>query len=325
MTQTTSMRRITLPAPDRGVDLELRVTAPSTGEHLPVVLFSSGFGFSMDAYGPLVDSWAEHGFVVVQPTHLDSVSLGIAPTDPRTPQVWRYRIEDLGRVLDNLNAVIDAVPGLSGRVDTGRLAVAGHSYGATTASALLGARVLAPAGDPDEDFTDPRVIAGVLIALAGFAGEDLTPMAQQFFPFMNPDFAHFAAPALLVAGDADQSILSTRGPDWWTDAYFNTESQKSLLTVFGADHAFGGIHAYGTMPQTPSDNPATVALVQRATTAYLHTALGVNATAWPEEQAAIATATTPTGRIDTTNVRHRRPDVTACSSRRKLSSLRSAR
>ena len=71
--------------PDRGADLQVRVTAPTTGPDLPIIVFSHGFGFSMDAYGPLVDFWAAHGFAVIQPTHLDSVTLGLAPDDPRTP------------------------------------------------------------------------------------------------------------------------------------------------------------------------------------------------------------------------------------------------
>lgn len=57
-TATLSTRPVTLPAPERGDDLQVRVTAPRGGEGLPVVLFSHGFGFSMDAYGPLTDFWA---------------------------------------------------------------------------------------------------------------------------------------------------------------------------------------------------------------------------------------------------------------------------
>lgn len=143
-----TVRPVVLPAPDRGADLRLRVTAPLDGTGLPVLLFSHGFGMSMDAYGPVVDYWAAHGVVVVQPTHLDSVSLGLAPDDPRGPRIWRYRIEDLVLLLDELDTVLGSVPGLAGRVDVSRVAVGGHSYGATTASALLGARVLAPAGNP---------------------------------------------------------------------------------------------------------------------------------------------------------------------------------
>ncbi|AQT82363.1 chlorophyllase [Mycolicibacterium litorale] len=294
-TASLSTRPVVLPVPDRGDDLQLRVTAPLEGRDLPVILFSHGFGFSMDAYGPLTDFWAGHGFVVIQPTHLDSATLALAPDDVRAPRIWRQRIEDLVHIADKLDAVVDAVPRLSGRVRTDQIAVAGHSYGATTASALLGARVLPPAGHADEDFTDTRISAGVLLCLAGLAGHDLTPLATQMFPFMNPDFDRMRTPALIAAGDADQSPLSTRGPDWWQDAYRLSPGSKSLLTLSGADHALGGIHAYGTVPQSASDNPATVTLVQRMTTAYLRSALAVDETSWPSAQDQLADDPAPVG------------------------------
>ena len=295
---TIAVRPVVLAAADRGNDLQVRVTAPLTGGRLPVVLFSHGFGFSMDAYGPLADFWAAHGLVVVQPTHLDSVSLGLAADDPRGPQTWRSRIEDLTLVLDHLDTVIAAVPGLAGRVDTTRIAVTGHSYGATTASALLGARVVGPAGDPDEDFSDARVTAGILLCVAGLAGDELTPMAQQFFPFMNPDFGHLYTPSLIVAGDADQSMLSTRGPDWWTDAYRDGPGAGSLLILFGAQHGLGGIHAYGTIPQSAAESPATVTLAQQMTTAYLRTALGIDEASWTRARDALTQQSEPAGRVD---------------------------
>ena len=295
--QSITVRPVVLPAPDRGNDLHVRVTAPLDRTSLPVLLFSHGFGMSMDAYGPVVDYWAAHGVVVVQPTHLDSVSLGLAPDDSRGPRIWRYRIEDLVLLLDELDTVLASVPGLAGRVGVSQVAVGGHSYGATTASALLGARVLAPAGNPQEDFTDSRVSAGVLLCLAGAAGDDLTPLALQFFPFMNPNFDHMNAPALIAAGDADQSILSSRGPDWWTDAYDQSPGQKSLLTLFSAEHGLGGIHAYGGVPQTPAENPATVALVQQMTTAYLRSALGIDTSSWPAAQQALTDQPEAAGRL----------------------------
>jgi predicted dienelactone hydrolase len=117
-----SVRPVTLPAPDRGDDLQVRISAPISGRDLPVVVFSHGFGSSMDGYAPLADFWAAHGFVVIQPTHLDSTALGLAPDDPRTPHIWRHRIEDLRRVLDELDRIAAAVPGLAGRVDHDRIA-----------------------------------------------------------------------------------------------------------------------------------------------------------------------------------------------------------
>jgi len=297
-TTTISVRPIVLPAPGRGEDLQVRVSAPVTGHDLPIVVFSHGFGFSMDGYGPLVDFWAAHGFVVIQPTHLDSVTLGLAPDDPRTPLIWRFRIEDLTRVLDELDLIEVSVPGLRGRLNRDRIAATGHSYGATTASALLGARVLDRQGNTGEDMSDPRVAAGVLLALAGTGGEDLTPFAAEMFPFMNPKFDAMTTPALITAGDHDQSPLSLRGPDWWTDAYRLSPGEKSLLTLFGAEHSQGGIHAYGGMPETAAESPALVALVQQTTTAYLRSALDPEDDGGSQVGAALQDDPRPLGRLE---------------------------
>ena len=269
-----------LPAPGRGTDLQVRVSAPTTGPGLPVVVLSHGFGLSMDAYGPLADFWAAHGFVVVQPTHLDAVTLGLAATDPRMPRIWRYRVEDVKRVFDELDLVEASVPGLAGRLDRSRIAAAGHSYGATTVSALLGARVIGEASDPEEDLSDSSVSAGVLLSVPGTGGENLTPFAAQAFPFMHPGFDAMTTRTLVVAGDQDQSPLSVRGPDWFTDAYALSPGEKSLLTLPGAEHGLGGVQKPVGMPETPADNATQVALVQRVTTAFLHSALGVDDTDW---------------------------------------------
>ncbi|QNP72246.1 chlorophyllase [Streptomyces roseirectus] len=269
-----SVKPVLLPAPGRGDDLRVRVSAPLTGTGLPVLVFSHGFGSSMDGYAPLADHWAAHGFVVVQPTHLDSRTRALPAEDPRTPLIWRHRIDDVVRVLDSLGALEAAVPGLAGRVDRGRVAVAGHSWGAQTVGVLLGARVL---GVPD-DFTDPRVKAGVLLAAAGL-GDELTPFAAEHLPFMRPSFASMTAPALVVAGDSDHSQLSTRGPDWFIDPYLRSPSPKGLLTLTGAEHSLGGIPGYESA-ETTDENPETVALIRRVSTAFLRGALGLEGEDW---------------------------------------------
>lgn len=281
-----SARPVVLSAPGRGEDLQVRVSAPATGGDLPVIVFSHGFGWSMDGYLPLADYWAAQGFVVVQPTHLDSRTLGLPPEDPRTPRIWRIRIEDLTRVLDGLDVLEAAVPGLAGRLDRDRIAVAGHSWGAQTASALLGARVLGSDGKPGQDMSDPRVKAGVLLALTGL-GDTLTPFAAEHFPFMKPSFDTMTTPALIVAGDNDQSALSTRGPDWFTDPYTYSPGDKSLLTLFGGEHSLGGICGY-TVVETTDENPARVALIQQLSSAYLRSALYPGDTGWKAAATALA-------------------------------------
>ncbi|WP_439945700.1 alpha/beta hydrolase family protein [Streptomyces sp. BBFR109] len=290
-----SVKPVTLSAPDRGDDLRVRVTAPTTGRDLPVVVFSHGMTLTMDDYAPLADFWAAHGFVVVQPTHLDS--LGLAPDDRRTPLIWRIRTDDLTGVLDRLGTVEAQVPGLAGRVDHDRIAVAGHSWGAQTASTLAGARVVDADGIPGESMADPRVKAAVLMSLPGTGGADLSPMAAQYFPFMNPDFAELKTPALLLAGDQDRSPLTVRGPDWFTDGFRLGPGVTDLVTLFGAEHGLGGIQgSFDT--RTTDESPERVALVQQLTLAYLRTALGLDDEAWPAAREALAAAGEPLGRID---------------------------
>jgi len=181
----------------------VRVSAPVTGHDLPIILFSHGFGSSLEGYGPLADFWAAHGFVVIQPTHLDSRMVSVPPDDPRTPRMWRFRVEDLKRILDHLDLVEAAVPGLAGRLDRSRIAVAGHSFGGQSAGNLLGLRVLERDSKEEADLSDRRVSAGVLLATAGTGGADLTPFAAEHFPYMNPSFSHMATPTLVIAGDQD--------------------------------------------------------------------------------------------------------------------------
>ncbi|QBD83359.1 alpha/beta fold hydrolase [Ktedonosporobacter rubrisoli] len=292
-----SVKPVVLSAPDRGEDLHVRVSAPIVGRELPLIVFSHGFGWSLDGYGPLVDYWAAHGFVVIQPTHLDARALGLPPDDPRTPLIWRFRVEDMRRILDQLDLLEASVPGLSGRLDRSRIAAAGHSWGGQTVSMLLGARVLDSKGETQEDMSDARIKAGVLLATPGLGGADLTLFAVEHFPFMNPSFAHMTTPTLVIAGDRDRSLLSVRGPDWFTDPYFLSPGGKSLLTLFGAEHSLGGIAGYN-VAETTDESPERVALIQQLTCAYLRSVLNPGDSSWSAARTALMESTNPLGRIE---------------------------
>ncbi|MFI5654099.1 alpha/beta hydrolase family protein [Streptomyces anulatus] len=285
--RVVAVKPITVPAPGRSVGLQVKVTAPLSGRNLPVIVFSHGNAWSLDGYEPLVDRWAAAGFIVVQPTHLDSRRNGIGWDDPRFATIWRVRIADLHAVIDGLGDILVQAGGLETRVDRERIAVVGHSWGAQTAGAILGARVLDADGVPGEDFSHPAVSAGALIAATG-TGDTLTPFAAEHLPFMRPDYSTMTTPALVVAGGRDRSQLSTRGPEWFTDAYHLSPSPKSLLAIAEGEHTLGGL-AGEAVAETTDEDPARVALVADAVSAYLHDALKIDDAAWTALNDTVAT------------------------------------
>ncbi|GAA4655775.1 alpha/beta hydrolase family protein [Arthrobacter cryoconiti] len=293
-----SVAPVQLSAPDRVIPLEVRVSAPVNGTNLPVVLFSHGNGWNLDGYAPLAAFWASRGFVVIQPTHLDSRRNMIDFEDPRFPTIWTERIADLTRILDQLDTVEESVPGLAGRIDRSRIAAAGHSWGGQTVQSILGARVFDADGLAGTDMSDNRVTAGMLFAATGLGGDDLHPFAKANFPFMRPSFAEMNTPTLVVAGDLDQSKMSSRGPDWFTDAYTQGPGATDLITLYAAEHGLGGIVGY-EVAETTDENPERVAVLQRMSTAYLRTALHVDENSWPQSRAALNDSAEPIGRVDT--------------------------
>ena len=305
-TPVLSIAPVVLPTPDRAVDLRLRISAPATGDgELPVILLSHGQGHSnnlssLNGYAPLVTYWAAHGFAVIQPTHLSSTTLTLPASTPGAPLYWRSRAEDMTRVLDRLDEIEAAVPQLAGRLDRGKVAVAGHSMGGHTASLLLGARLTDPDDGTEVNLTEPRISAGVLLAAPGRGGDALTGHVAENWPFFaTTDFSRMTTPTLVVAGDKDASAhLTVMGPAWHTDPYVLAPGPKSLLTLFDAEHGLGGISGYD-VAETTDENPARVAAVQRLTSAYLRTELYPGDTAWQTARDELAAGADPLGRVET--------------------------
>lgn len=277
--------------PERDHTLQVRVTAPLTGLNLPIIVFAHGFGSSMLGYDPLVEFWASQGFVVIQPTFTDSkVLLGIPEathtdainaylSNPRSTLIWRQRVDDMRFIINRLNSIEEMIPLIQGRLDQDRIAAVGHSFGAHTVGLLLGARVVRPDGQLEEDLSDRRIKAGVLLSAGGRGGDALSDFAQAHFNYLNQSFTSLATQTLVVAGDHDFSPLTVIGPEWFTDVYFLSTGANALLTLFGGEHMLGGISGY-LAEETTDENSERVDLVKEATSSYLRTALFPNNPAW---------------------------------------------
>lgn len=288
-----SQSPLTLSSPGRMHGLQVRISAPVTGGNLPVIIFSHGFASSMDAYAPLVNYWASRGFAVIQPTFLDSRTLNSDPKadhheavkaylqDPRKHMMWRYRVADVKSVLDQLDLIESEFVGLRGRLDRDKIAAAGHSFGAQTTASLLGTRVINADGTVDGSLADARIRAGVLLSVGGGGGDALSPFAKEHFPHLNQSYAEMTAAALVVAGDQDHSLLTVRGPVWFTDAFHLGPGADALLSMHGGEHMLGGISGF-LVRETTDENQDRVAVVQRLSWAYLVSTLYPGSTAWEE-------------------------------------------
>ena len=291
-TPIAAVSPVTLAAPGRIVDLELKVTAPTTGGNLPIVLYSHGGGLAnfLTSYwsaGPLVDFWARHGFVVIQPTHLTSRSLLLPTSTPGAPAFEESRVSDMRQILDQLDLIENAVPQISGRLDRSRIAVAGHSFGGQTAGMLLGSDYLDDAGRRVH-VPDARVKAGIMLSSTGAGDGHLTDAAARLTSLRTAGFADMTASALVVVGDRDFTWeLSSKGADYHADPYTFSPGPKSLLTLFGGEHLLGGVTGYDAAGTT-DENPERVALIQRLSLAYLQSTLYEGDPRWAEASAAFA-------------------------------------
>lgn len=281
---------VAFPSAGRPVELQVRVTAPMTEHDLPVVVLSHGHGpsqytSSLYGYSSLANYLAASGFAVLQPTHLDSMTLGLrSADDPDAPLYWRSRARDVSRVLDHLDVVADVLPGVADRLDVGRVAVVGHSMGGHTAGMVLGSRPRDPGSGRPVDARDERVVAGVMMAAPGRGGDALTPHAADHYPVLrDTDFSQMRAPTLVVAGDHDDARhLNVVGAGWQSDAYRLAPGHKVLLDVHGGEHSLGGIAGYD-VAETTDEHLPRAAMVMRMTAAFLRTRLDLDSSAWADE------------------------------------------
>lgn len=221
-------------------DLELRVTFPAGAtapESLPVIIFSHGGRCDRDRYTHFADHWASHGYVVIQPAHLDSSSL--PPPKIRGMRMMieavRTRRLDMVHVLDSLDEIGALVPGLAGRIDTSRVAAAGHSLGGGTALSVTGLVMVDPSNDTPFGFLDERFDALLLITDPGNS-----PMMPE------TPWRVVALPTLVATGTNDFSglvrhIKKSRSVYRYPAGTGFAATENHYLFVDDMDHYLGGL------------------------------------------------------------------------------------
>ncbi len=253
------------PARQRPVPVKMYIPQGAPGPW-PVVVFSHGLGGSRDGFGYLAKHWASHGYLVVHPQHLGSdSSLWQDVPKPvgwwnmwraaREPQNLLNRPQDVSFVIDRLQELNRGGP-LSGRLDLGRLAVAGHSFGALTSLLIAGQVLSGPRGTLS--LADPRPRAFIA----------LSPPVLRQEGGHGRSYANIALPGLHMSGSRDETRLGVTAADERRIPYDRIRLADQYLMFFdGADHRSFLGHPAG--PDRPQRDPRFQQLIKMSTSAFL--------------------------------------------------------
>lgn len=272
---TITETELTLPDTGRGKPLHVRIYAPTIPEDsprldsvpeagLPIILFSHGFLGSNKAFADAAALWASHGYIVLLPTHADSLALpevkeqmrerirdrvrerlGRHPrTQDQAPNeetkvaeasAWLERALDQSQILDAMPTILEMSPSLEALstrfgIDTNNTASAGHSFGAQTCQ-LLGGATLTNANAKPINARDPRIKAVLPIS----------PQGPGVLGFTEDSWSTLAVPVLAITGTNDTG-QQAQTPDDRVRGYTLAQGiDKFLLLIDAAYHSsFGG-------------------------------------------------------------------------------------
>ncbi len=250
----------------RDKELRVRVTFPKASTPKPgstgpapaphaVIVWSHGMFGSKDAYMPLVEFWASHGFVVLQTSHRDSRAHGDLSA-AQAGKAWNDRPRDVTFLIDSLGEIETKVPALKGRIDKTRIGHGGHSFGAHTATLIGG--VKANTFRESLSFRDKRVKCVFVCSGQGPGGL-----------FTEKSFQSLEVPAFFLTGTKDVSPRNGHTPEWREQAFkLSPKGDKYFVSIDGAHHGFGGITGKARWAGSGPDNADEVRIVKIATLAF---------------------------------------------------------
>ncbi len=227
--------RATLTVPVENREMSLRIVYPDQGGPYPIIVFSHGTFSSGDKYNLVVEFWAERGYVVILPNHLDA-NYGIIPSKTEDMiRIIHTRISDMSFILDNLDAIEVQNPGLKGKLNRYQIIAAGHSIGTQVVLVNTGQRIRNPTNNYVTESSEDRFMAAVMLSDPG-------KMA------MMPDdtWKGGSAPTFLSTGPEDYGLMG----DGRREAEYQNEiltlpdestGDKYLLLIERGDHYFGGL------------------------------------------------------------------------------------
>lgn len=261
--QVKTVEELILHDAARNKDLPLKVRFPqaATGPR-PVIVFSHGAGGSGEAFSELTTHWASYGYVVILPTHSDSIKLLQQKGEDLS---WRKndlkqlirnvhpyeRLDDVRFILDSFDTLEAQIPGLKdaagkGLLDRKRIGMAGHSAGALTTQMAFGVKVRQQILGEPVGVGDPRFQAAIVIS-----GQGLTKRM-----FTEKSWEDLRKPMLVITGSLDKSSLTAETPESRQQPFeFAPAGDKYLIFIEGATHSsFAGKKTSALLGEKPTSD-----------------------------------------------------------------------
>jgi predicted dienelactone hydrolase len=228
-----------------GHSMHVHVFLPDGHDRMPAVIYSHGLGGSVSSGMRWTRAWMDAGIAVVHIVHNGSdaaIAQGLSPAArsatlkaAANAEQLIERTQDVSEVITRINQRGWVKACDLGRIDTRRIGMAGHSFGAATTQALAGQ--LFPSSRGLISLADPRIVAGIAISPA-------VPRGGHGLPD-NPEaaarvaFGKIQVPLLSVTGTRDLSQFNPRLAATDREHLFAAlpPGKAYLLVLGGATHA----------------------------------------------------------------------------------------
>ena len=246
--------------------LPVRISYPVGKTRFPVIVFSHGNGSKGDMYKGFTDYWASHGYVVIQPTHMDSTSLGFKTKRDNMREMYQQmlqvtdtRRQDMSFIIDSLDLIETIVPDLEDKLDRTKLVAAGHSMGAATAMIVAGMTLLHPMDGYAETSDETRFKVLLMIS---------DPGTMALMP--KEPWKGVSVPTLISTGTKDFSDVGSsriNAPFKYKipDSLTRSLSPHHYVLIEGADHYLGGLICRNDVPGPPQHEALRIAAATSTT------------------------------------------------------------